>query len=258
MTIGNSEIFENHELKKPVSSEFADMVLRQLSPEERQSLIDKHNTHDLPVVVEDVPENKLAGLNYQEYGLTELDFLFVGEYFANGFNGKQAYMSVQSSVTPESAAVRAHQVLNKSNVKKFLSAVLDAMGMSNVELERRLEVLISADPMDAFDMVGDTLTFNLERARRLGVTRLIKGIKQTRYGVEVSFVPIDKLLDIATKVRGMQKKVAITGKLEQIAEGTPHDISKLQALTEFLTKKAKPTLLARDQNNGIEIYQSDE
>lgn len=260
MTIGNDQNLDIQP-EPQVSSDYVDALLRQLSPDAKADLLQKHAEQTLPVVVEDKPENKLANINYQEYGLNRAEFNFVLEYFGNGYNALQAYLTVHPHVQWKSAKARGHAVLHKPIVAQFIAACMDAIGLNNQALERRLESMIDSDPLDAYEIVTDEkgkehLVFNLEKAKELGLGKLIKSIKPGRFGMEVSFVTQDKLLDIMTKVRGMQKKVSITGDLHKIAEGNDLAVDDLQDMLGFLRKETRPQLVAK-MSNGIEIYQDE-
>ena len=258
MTIRSKENLENNTPPVHGSSEYIDTLLRQLPDDEKKALLEKHVQQSLPMVVEDKDENKLANINYQEHGLNISEFHFVLEYFNNGYNALQAYLTVHPDVRWESAKTLGHSTIHRPYVKQFISLCMNAMGMTNVELERRLEALIEADPLDCFDFDenGKIIRFNAIKAKRTGMSPLIKGFKQTKFGVEVSFVPFDKLMDIATKVRGMQKKISITGDLHKIAEGNDLPVDDIVDMVSVVRKQIKPAVIARF-DNGIEIYQDD-
>jgi phage terminase small subunit len=50
---------------------------------------------------------------------------FVAEYIKKGHNGTKAYLAIRPNVSPESAAVSAHRLLQKTSVINALQDITD-------------------------------------------------------------------------------------------------------------------------------------
>ena len=77
-----------------------------------------------------------------KHGITKQDLLFVDEYFANGFNGSQAYSTVFTTkgLTPNNAKYLAYKLLNKTEVKLEVQKRWDEIKDANII--RREELLM--------------------------------------------------------------------------------------------------------------------
>ena len=79
-------------------------------------------------------------------GLTRLDSLFIDEYFCNGFNGSQAYLTIftkhkpKENITKNNCKYHAYRLLNKTEVKIEVQKRWDEIKETNII--RREEVLI--------------------------------------------------------------------------------------------------------------------
>lgn len=76
------------------------------------------------------------------HGITKQDLLFIDEYFANGFNGSQAYSTVFTTqrLTPTNAKYHAYRLLNKTEVKVEVQKRWDELKDANII--RREEMLM--------------------------------------------------------------------------------------------------------------------
>lgn len=77
-----------------------------------------------------------------KHGITKQDLLFIDEYFANGFNGSQAYSTVFTTErnTPTNAKYKAYRLLNKTEVKVEVQKRWEEIKDSNII--RREELLM--------------------------------------------------------------------------------------------------------------------
>ena len=77
-----------------------------------------------------------------KHGITKQDLLFIDEYFANGFNGSQAYSTVFTTqrLTPTNAKYHAYRLLNKTEVKVEVQKRWDELKDANII--RREEMLM--------------------------------------------------------------------------------------------------------------------
>lgn len=258
MTIGSEK---KTEIQPDPGSNYLDALFRQLSPEQREDFLNRHSGEEtLPAVIEDKPENKIAHLNYQEFGLNDLEWRFVQEYFANGYNASRAYLTANPTVKPDTARQMGPRFIRKPHIHRFVNACFNAIGMTNAELERRLEVLSTVDLLDAYDIdekTGEIIRFNALKAKQSGVSMLITSIKVGKNGkYEVTTEPRSRLIDIHTKVRGMQKQVSITADVHKIAEGNDRSADEVKEILEVLKEVAKEEIIARTPD-GVTIYASD-
>ena len=238
-----------------------DAMIRQMPEIERQRFLQKYSTPNLPAIVEDVPENKLAGVNYQNHGVSPFEFEFIQHYFSNGYNATQAYLAVSQECSYETAKANGYKMVHSPVVRNFIRVCFDRMGMDNNELERRIEAMIDVDPLDCFDIKKNKkgeeyLDINFTKMLESGASKLIKSIEMTRFGPKIQFVDRTKLVDIQTKVRGMQKKVSITTDLQKIAEWTGMEKDEVSDMYEVVKEAVRQEVVTRDDD--VRFYYDDE
>lgn len=106
---------------------------------------------------------------------------FVLEYLHNGMNGTRAYMTVNPDTEYGSARTLASRLLSKVDIKRRISSELETRVMSKEEALVRLGLHARAD-ID--DFVNEDGSFDLDKARALHATGVIRKLKITRRTIE--------------------------------------------------------------------------
>lgn len=108
---------------------------------------------------------------------------FITEYF-KCWNQTEAYQRVYPECSRATARANAARLLANASVKTELKRRVDEMAMSADEVLVRLAEQARA-PYAQF--VLDTGRVDLKKLKAAGLAHLIKGIKKTKYGIEVEF-----------------------------------------------------------------------
>ena len=109
-----------------------------------------------------------------ERGLTARQKKFASEYVIC-LNATQA--AKNAGYAPDSAHVRGSELVRNSKVQAEMKRLFDSISMQPEEIIGRLAAQARGDFGDFID--GDTMTMSWEQAKELGITHLIKKIKQT-------------------------------------------------------------------------------
>ena len=107
--------------------------------------------------------------------LTNKQRVFISEYLRD-FNGKRA--AIRAGYSPKTASVIASENLVKPNVKAEIDRLLDERSMKPSEIIDRMTSHGRGDMGDFLDIEGVAYSLNLEKAKELGLTHLIKKIKE--------------------------------------------------------------------------------
>lgn len=103
---------------------------------------------------------------------------FVEEYLRLNWNGTRAYKAIYGEhLSDETAAPRASKLLRNDKIKDYLSQRIAERAMGADEVLARLGEHARVDIGDFYE--PGTNTVNMRRARELGLTKLIKKVKQT-------------------------------------------------------------------------------
>jgi phage terminase small subunit len=102
---------------------------------------------------------------------------FVENYLTD-FNGTQAYLRVYPKAAYDSAKTSAAELLTKDNIKAEIRARLDAMQMTADEALKRYSEIARGDMAQLMDISSVGFNMDMARAQELGLTKLIKKVKQ--------------------------------------------------------------------------------
>lgn len=101
--------------------------------------------------------------------------LFVDKYFERKFDGAQA--AIDAGYSPKTARQQASRLLTNVNIAAEIQRRLDAQVMTRDEALRTMSDMARADIDDFLTLPGTFPYVDLEKARRLGKTHLIKKVK---------------------------------------------------------------------------------
>jgi|GEM_PF-2424996 len=112
---------------------------------------------------------------------TDSQLAFLYEYLANGFNATQAYLDTNQTDKTSTAQVEGHRTLRKPKIKELLKRRLEEKAMTADEVLARLADIARGDIGEfiEFDDNG-VIKVSLAKAKRLGLTHLIKKVKSKR------------------------------------------------------------------------------
>src|SRR5512138_1483026 len=114
--------------------------------------------------------------------LSRRDRAILNEYFRNGMNATQAWITTHPGCEYLSAKAQASKWLTRLNVQEELNRRLIVSQMSADEAIKRLSDIAASDIGDVLDNNG---LLDIREAKRRGLTKLLKKIKQktvTRIG----------------------------------------------------------------------------
>jgi phage terminase small subunit len=173
-------------------------------------------------------EGKLTAA--EQADLTEIQYGFALAYLGNGFNARQAYLSVCPHVTHGSADVQGHRMLRNVKVRAFLLPQLEehwnGVMMEGVEALARVARDARADITLLYDEAGELMK---PRDWPIEIKGSVKSIQDGPYGLKVSLVdtlqarriileqtgklksPGDSLDALAAAIRGDLQKHGRTG-----------------------------------------------
>jgi phage terminase small subunit len=106
--------------------------------------------------------------------LTAKQRAFIDFYFLTGMNATQA--AIKAGYSEDSAAVIGHENLRKPNIKEEIERIYRENTMPPDEVLARLTAQARGD---IGDLVNDNGAIDMKKARRFGLTGLIKKIKRT-------------------------------------------------------------------------------
>ena len=107
--------------------------------------------------------------------MTKKQQAFVNEYLLD-FNGTQA--AIRAGYSERSARQIASRLLTNDDIKAEVKARIDEIGMKADEVVLRLSDMGRADIKDFMDIEAMSFHINLKKAEELGLTHLIKKVKQ--------------------------------------------------------------------------------
>lgn len=182
-------------------------------------------------------------MTLQEYkgAIPPQQALFAELYVANNFNGTRAVIG--AGYSEKGAATQAVRLLRNVKVKAYVDA-LDAQKWEGIKLDpevqkKRMEWLQTSDIRHYLKFDGKKLTFKSFDELTDAQAFAIKGIKHTRYGIELtlhdkswSIPEVNRILglyakDNAQRGEAMAEAVAVLlpdngrGKIVPIDEATP-------------------------------------
>ncbi len=225
---GLSEAERNELLTEMLSNEPSAALA--LSPASSQSIVE-------------TAVHTLAGLDFTDYGLDERQFLFCLEYAQNGFNGAAAYRTVfdpkMSLAVSRAAAARLR---NSPKIVEFLEVLFDKLLISNAEVQLRLVDMLNVSMEDFIAEDGNSI--DLATAKALGAMRGVQRLRRTEHGWDIQLYDRVKMLDVLTRVRGMQKTVKITADLDKMAEEFDYPAEDLHEIKRQMKEKLKLDLIA--------------
>jgi flagellar hook-basal body complex protein FliE len=174
------------------------------------------------------------------------------------FNQWQAYKAVYPKITDEAARTASSRLFATDNFRAHLEERLNEVHMSANEALRLTADIARGDIGDLMDITSMGGMINLKRAQELGLTKLIKKVKQktvTKLGkkeddedveihdLELELYPADAALERILKITGkFREQVDITSggeKLEKVDhEGFDRAIATLaDTLREIVSGK---------------------
>lgn len=180
-------------------------------------------------------------VDYRDYGLSEAQYFFCMEYVQNGFNATRAYMTVFGT-KHDSANVLAVRMRNNPSVASYLEAVFERIMISNNEIQLRIQDMLAVSLDDFIDDNGEGI--DLLKAKKAGALRGIQRLRKTQHGWDIQLYDRVKLLDVMTRVRGMQKQVKITADLDNMAREFGMDAEILHVMKDQMKKRIKQELLS--------------
>lgn len=133
---------------------------------------------------------------------------FAEQYVLNGYNGTLA--AITAGYSDKTAHVQANRLLKNAKVKAYVEA-LDAQKYSGFtfdldEIKKRLEWLNNSDILDYVKFDGKKVTFKafdqLTKAQRYA----IKGIKEGKYGIELTLHDKAWNTEMINKILGAYEK----------------------------------------------------
>ena len=144
--------------------------------------------------------------------------VFVDEFFNKKFNATEAYLAVYPKSNYNSARANSARLIATDNVKEEIKSRLAEMHMSSDEVLKEFTDLAHGDIGDFMD---DYMNIDMRKAKALGITKLIKKIRQKTvthqaknesdedresHDVEIELYPRDKALEILGKYHGLFKE----------------------------------------------------
>lgn len=242
----NQITIRNEQIKAQIRS-----LLSELPDEDRQEIVAETLTEIAPV------ESRLADLNHHDFGITDFECVFVMEYVTNGFNATQAYLTARPETAVASARVQACMVKGKAEVQRFIDEMLNRIGLTNSELERRLESIGNASMQDFFSLNDeDKLILDLPKAYASGAFSSVQRIRWTKGSdwPDIQFFDKTRAYDILTRVRGMQKEVRIIADLTKLAQQSNLSEEQLEQLKDAMREELVIDM-KKSVKNGETIYE---
>lgn len=109
--------------------------------------------------------------------LSKKHCLFVEEYLKQ-FNATKAYLTVYPKSSYDSARANSARLLANDNISKEIQARLDEVHMSAEEALKLLADIARGDMARMMDVSSMGFNLDMKRAQELGLTKLIKRVKQ--------------------------------------------------------------------------------
>jgi phage terminase small subunit len=109
--------------------------------------------------------------------ITKKHQLFV-DYYLQLMNGTRAYMLVYPKASYETAMANASRLLGTAKVKDLINKRLEESRMSAEDVLRRMEDIARGDVSELMDITSVGFNLDMAKAKRKGLTRLIKKVKQ--------------------------------------------------------------------------------
>lgn len=177
--------------------------------------------------------------------LTAKQEAFARNYVANGFNGTQA--AISAGYSEDTANEQASRLLTKVSVQQKID-----------ELRKGTTERAKASADDVFEMLTDAATFDpsqfmdVVKVERMGkngqmyekvvlvlncnlselpprVRRLVTGIKEGMFGVEVSWFSKEKALDMLARFHGMNNDKITVKKDGELTPEEREELARLRA-----------------------------
>ena len=103
---------------------------------------------------------------------------FVDEYFRLNMNGTRAYKAVYGVEDDDVAGASAARLLGKARIVEEIGKRITEKAMSADEVLTRLADMARGDLGDFMDIESMSFDISLQKAKELGLTHLIKKVKQ--------------------------------------------------------------------------------
>ena len=103
---------------------------------------------------------------------------FVDEYFRLNMNGTRAYKAVYGVEDDDVAGASAARLLGKARIVEEIGKRITEKDMSADEVLTRLADMARGDLGDFMDIESMSFDISLQKAKELGLTHLIKKVKQ--------------------------------------------------------------------------------
>lgn len=141
---------------------------------------------------------------------------FVDEYFKQNMNATRAYMIVYGVDDDNSAAASASRLLRNVKISELIAKKLDENSMQANEIISRLSDMGRGDMQDFIDIESMFFRIDLNKAKELGLTHLIKKVKDRvvmtsnqdgeeteTHTLEIELYDAKSALDTLAKYRGL-------------------------------------------------------
>ena len=103
---------------------------------------------------------------------------FVNELFLCGFNATEAYQNIYQTKSRDTARANAAKLLAKSNIKEAVAQRVEEHTMSADEALILLADMARSDIAKIMDVGSIGFNLDMQKAKELGLTKLIKKVKQ--------------------------------------------------------------------------------
>lgn len=174
------------------------------------------------------------------------------EYLIN-FSQVKAYQKVYPNVTYDSAKSAAARLFATVNFKSHLQSRLDEVHMSADEAVKLLSEQARADIGKFAEPNGNGWIFDMEKAKKSGMTKLIKKIKQKTINFPIAGrVETELEIELHDSQSALDKVLRIHGKYKDTVNLNNIDLSKLteEQLTRLANGEDLVTVLLTTQGTG--------
>lgn len=169
------------------------------------------------------------------------------------FSQVKAYQKVYPTVTYDSAKSAAARLFATVNFKSHLQSRLDEVHMSADEAVKLLSEQARADIGKFAEPKGNGWIFDMEKAKKTGMTKLIKKIKQKTIQFPIAGrVEVELEIELHDPQAALDKILRIHGKYKDTHTLQNFDISKLteEQLTRLANGEDIVTVLLTTQSTG--------
>ncbi len=186
----------------------------------------------------------MSKINEEDKPLKIKEKAVLNNYFLH-FNGTRAWMQVHPKSSYDAARSSAAEFLAKPNVKAEIERRMSLVQMSADEALQLNADIARGDIGQVMDVSSVGFNLDMEKAQKLGLTKLIKRVKQktTTYiakkeseedrevtDLEIELYPADAAIERVLKVHGrLTQKIDLTSggeKIDGVIRIVVHDDSK--------------------------------